>query len=143
MTGSEPMAEHLSEHTFLRAFSINDQPAEEIIDRALLRELELKAGVVLGPLQLKSGTVKQVESIVRNTRREALERAILELPYTERMVFCMHDGDGYDHARIASTLGISELESQHGLHQARLRIRHIVAAERARELADLAQERAA
>jgi DNA-directed RNA polymerase specialized sigma24 family protein len=42
------------------------------------------------------------------------------------MIFCMHDGDAYDHARIARTLGISEDESRQGLHQARLRIRELV-----------------
>jgi DNA-directed RNA polymerase specialized sigma24 family protein len=50
----------------------------------------------------------------------------MQLPHTERMIFCMHDGDGYDHARIARTLGIGEDESRHGLHQARLRIRELV-----------------
>jgi len=48
------------------------------------------------------------------------------LPHTERMIFCMHDGDAYDHARIARTLGISEADSRQGLHQARLRIRELV-----------------
>jgi DNA-directed RNA polymerase specialized sigma24 family protein len=42
------------------------------------------------------------------------------------MIFCMHDGDGYDHARIARTLNIGEEESRRGLHQARLRIRELV-----------------
>ena len=67
----------------------------------------------------------------RNTKRTELERAIMQLPHTERMIFCMHDGDGYDHARIARTLGISEDESRHGLHQARLRIRELVSSKAA------------
>jgi DNA-directed RNA polymerase specialized sigma24 family protein len=68
----------------------------------------------------------EVSNVRRNTLRVELERAIVQLPYTERMIFCMHDGDAYDHARIARTLGISESESRHGLHQARLRIRELV-----------------
>jgi RNA polymerase sigma-70 factor, ECF subfamily len=126
MTDSEPMAEHVSERTFLRAFSLSDRPGEEIIDRALLRELQNEASVTMGPLQLECATVYAVSSVRRNTKREELERAITQLPHTERMIFCMHDGDAYDHARIARTLGITENDSRQGLHQARLRIRELV-----------------
>ena len=126
MTDSEPLAEDISERTFLRAFSINDQPDEEMIDRALLRELQSEDSVSLKPLELQCAMVEEVCSVRRNTKRVDLERAIMQLPHTERMIFCMHDGDAYDHARIARTLGITEDESQRGLHQARLRIREIV-----------------
>jgi DNA-directed RNA polymerase specialized sigma24 family protein len=51
------------------------------------------------------------------------------------MIFCMHDGDAYDHARIARTLDITEAESRDGLHQARLRIRELVNATPARMVA--------
>jgi RNA polymerase sigma-70 factor, ECF subfamily len=126
MTDSEPMAEQVSESTFLRAFSVQDQPSDEQIDHALLRELQKEASVTLGPLQLQCDMACQVSGVRRNTRRVELERAIVQLPYTERMIFCMHDGDAYGHVRIARTLGISENESRHGLHQARLRIRELV-----------------
>jgi RNA polymerase sigma-70 factor, ECF subfamily len=126
MTESEPMAEHISECTFLRAFSVHDQPSDEQIDQALVRELQKEASVTLEPLQLHCATVREVSSVRRNTRRVELELALVQLPHTERMIFCMHDGDGYDHARIARTLGISENESRLGLHQARLRIRELV-----------------
>jgi RNA polymerase sigma-70 factor, ECF subfamily len=126
MTDSEPLAEHVSERTFLRAFRIHDQPSDEQIDQALLRELQKEASVVLEPLQLQCNMAREVSNVRRNTLRVELERAIVQLPYTERMIFCMHDGDGYDHARIARTLGISENESRQGLHQARLRIRELV-----------------
>ena len=39
-----------------------------------------------------------------------------------------HDVEAYDHSRIARTLGVSEQESQFGLHQARLRLRQLLAA---------------
>ncbi len=120
------MAEHVSEQTFVRAFSLSDRPGEEVIDRALLRELRNEASVQMGPLELQCAPVLEMSCVRRNTKRVELERAIIQLPYTERMIFCMHDGDAYDHARIARTLGISENESRHGLHQARLRIRELV-----------------
>jgi DNA-directed RNA polymerase specialized sigma24 family protein len=131
MTDSEPMAEHVSERTFLRAFSLSDRPGEEMIDRALLRELQNEASVALEPLQLQCAVVSEVSGVRRNTLRVELERAITQLPHTERIIFCMHDGDAYDHARIARTLGISENDSRQGLHQARLRIRELVSSKAA------------
>jgi DNA-directed RNA polymerase specialized sigma24 family protein len=126
MTDSEMGAEKLCERTFLRAFSLSDRPGEEMIDRALVRELQNEESVSMDSLQLQCATVHEVSSIRRNTKRVDLERAIVQLPHTERMIFCMHDGDAYDHARIARTLGISEDDSRRGLHQARLRIRELV-----------------
>jgi DNA-directed RNA polymerase specialized sigma24 family protein len=126
MTDNEPMAEEISERAFLRAFSLSDQPDEEMIDRALLRELQAEESVSMDPLQLRCAVVNRVSSVRRNTKRVDLERAIMQLPHTERMIFCMHDGDAYDHARIARTLGITENDSRQGLHQARLRIRELV-----------------
>jgi len=126
MTDSEPLAEQVLERTFLRAFSIAERPSDETIDRALIRELQSEKSVSLEPLQLRCAVVNEVNSVRRNTRRVELERAIVQLPHTERMIFCMHDGDAYDHARIARTLGITEEESRNGLHQARMRIREIV-----------------
>ncbi len=129
------MAEIVSEQTFLRAFSLSDRPGEETIDRALLRELQNEASVTLGPLELECATVHEVGSVRGNTKRVELENAILQLPHTERMIFCMHDGDAYDHARIARTLGITENDSRRGLHQARLRIRELVSSKAAKAAA--------
>jgi len=134
MTDSEPRAEQIMERTFVRAFSIFDQPTEVQIDKALLRELK-KEQITLGPLQLSCAVAHEVSGVRHSTRRVDLENALVQLPYTERMIFCMHDGDGYDHARIARTLGISEEESCRGLHQARLRIRELVSSVRAEMLA--------
>jgi RNA polymerase sigma-70 factor (ECF subfamily) len=135
MTDSEPLAEEISERTFVRAFSLSARPDPEMIDRALLRELQSEESVQMVPLQLECAPVVEVSNVRRNTMRVDLERAIVQLPHTERMIFCMHDGDGYDHARIARTLGISEKESQLGLHQARLRIRELVSADAKRNVA--------
>jgi DNA-directed RNA polymerase specialized sigma24 family protein len=43
------------------------------------------------------------------------------------MIFLLHDVEAYDHARISRTLGVSEQESQLGLHQARLCLRQLLA----------------
>jgi RNA polymerase sigma-70 factor (ECF subfamily) len=135
MTDSEPVAEQLTERTFVRAFSIHNQPTDEQIDNALLRELKKEASVSFEPPQLRCAPASEVSSVRHNTRRVDLECALVQLPHTERMIFCMHDGDGYDHARIARTLGISEDDSRQGLHQARLRIRELVSVMRSQKLA--------
>lgn len=125
MTDNELAAETILENTFLRAFSMTDSPSAEMLDRALLRELREETAI--GHLTLRSTEVNTVRSIRNNTKRVHLERAIVALPATERMIFCMHDGEGYSHSRIARTLGITDDQSIYGLHQARLQIRELVA----------------
>jgi RNA polymerase sigma-70 factor (ECF subfamily) len=124
MTDNELRAEDLLRRVFLRAFSRSDKPTDEIIDRALISEL--RRLMPLGVLTLDSGTVSEVRSVRYNTLRVHLERAVVQLPPTERLVYCMHDGEGYSHQRVARNLGISEVDSQIALHQARLRIRELV-----------------
>jgi RNA polymerase sigma-70 factor (ECF subfamily) len=60
-------------------------------------------------------------------KRVHLEEAVTQLPPTERAIFLMHDVEGYDHARIGRTIGLSAEESRTGLHQARLRLRELLA----------------
>src|SRR6266496_662275 len=62
MTDSEPVAEHITERTFVRAFSIFDQPTEEQIDKALLRELKKEAQVTMEPLQLRCAVASELSS---------------------------------------------------------------------------------
>ena len=57
-----------------------------------------------------------------------LHSAIDALSEKLRPVFLMHDVEGYNHARIAKLIGLSENESRNGLHQARLRMRELLAA---------------
>jgi RNA polymerase sigma-70 factor, ECF subfamily len=52
----------------------------------------------------------------------------VQLPVTERLIFLLHDVESYEHSRIAKLIGISESESVYGLHQARLRMRELLAA---------------
>ena len=125
MTDNELAAEETLGRVFLRAFSMTDAPTEEMLDRALLSEL--RESVAIGSLTLNVADATAELGIRHNVKRVYLERAIVELPATERMIFCMHDGEGYAHSRIARTLGISETQSITGLHQARLRVRELVA----------------
>lgn len=125
MTDNELAAEELMRNTFLRAFASHVEPSAEILDRALLTEL--RELMPVGVLTLEEGICTETPSIRRNILRVHLERAVVQLPATERMIFLMHDVEGYQHERIARTLGLEESESIQGLHQARLRLRNLLA----------------
>jgi DNA-directed RNA polymerase specialized sigma24 family protein len=112
-------------HTFCRAFAKGDTPTAEEIDRCLISDL--REYMPLGALTLDCAPCERVLWVRRNTLRVDLERAVVQLPNTERMIFLMHDVESYDHARIARTLGLTDEESRIGLHQARLRMRELLA----------------
>ena len=125
MTDNELEAEQMLAATFVRAFAEGANPSEEDIDHAfiaLVREQQL-----IGFLTLNCKEATETLNVRSNTKRVHLERAVVQLPATEKLIYLMHDGEAYGHARIARTLGISEQESKLGLHQARLRIRELVA----------------
>jgi len=126
MTDNELAAEELTVNTFCRAFALSPDPDAESVDRALVAEL--RELMPLGSLTLQCAACSQVVGLRRNTKRVELERAVVQLPATERMVFLFHDVERYEHARISRILGLSEQESAYGLHQARLRVREILAA---------------
>lgn len=56
-----------------------------------------------------------------------LERAITALPRQSRLVFWLHDVEGYRHREIAEMLGIATGTSKAHLHRARLRLREELA----------------
>jgi RNA polymerase sigma-70 factor (ECF subfamily) len=124
MTGNELTAEQLSTNTFLRAFVSLAYPTTDQIDRAFLTEV--REFIAVGTLTL-SCVAAPGTSVYGNVKRIHLEQAVLALPATERMIFLFHDVEGYEHSRIARLLGISEKESRHGLHQARLQVRSLIA----------------
>ncbi|MBI4466161.1 MAG: sigma-70 family RNA polymerase sigma factor [Acidobacteria bacterium] len=58
--------------------------------------------------------------------RLTLEQAIAELPQGYRLVFVLHDVEGYEHNEIAQMLGCSVGNSKSQLHKARLRLRDLL-----------------
>jgi RNA polymerase sigma-70 factor (ECF subfamily) len=125
MTDHELAAEELMRLTFCRGFAHSSEPTAEALDVALITEL--REQMPIGALTLDEGICCDAPSVRRNTMRIYLECAVIQLPPTERMIFLLHDVEGYDHARIVRTLGVSEDESRIGLHQARLRLRNLLA----------------
>lgn len=125
MTGNELMAEDLTTNTFLRIFSGAQTTTADHIDRAFLSEVRELCAV--GTLTLHPSLEPDAPRIYGNIKRIHLEHAVLELPATEKLVFLLHDVEGYSHQKIARLIGMTEEECQLALHQARLRIRQLVA----------------
>jgi len=65
--------------------------------------------------------------------RLALERAVADLPAGYRLIFILHDVEGYEHNEIASMLECSIGNSKSQLHKARLRLRDALRAESTKE----------
>ena len=55
--------------------------------------------------------------------RVAIERAVAKLPDGYRLVFVLHDIEGYEHHEIAELLGCSIGNTKSQLHKARIKIR--------------------
>ena len=123
MTDNELAAEQMAANVFVRAFSTSASPKAEHIDQAFLDVA--REYTAIGDLTLNS-TAAQAKTIRGNVKRVHLERAVVQLPATEKLVFLLHDVEGYDHLRIARLLGIDEKGSQYALHQARVEIRSLV-----------------
>jgi len=58
--------------------------------------------------------------------RLALERAIEKLPPGYKIIFILHDIEGYEHNEIADLLGCSIGNSKSQLHKARMRLRELL-----------------
>ena len=133
MTGDETLARDFTQDTFVRAFArIGDFRGES----ALATWLQAIAGnVILNGLR----KVRRIHSRevgvdvlpdVPVTQREAepdlkhrLHAAIAALPDGYRMVFVMHDVEGYTHEEIAASLGIQPGTSKAQLSRARGKLR--------------------
>ena len=124
-TDNEMTAEEICGRVFCRAFATKREATAETIDAELVTVL--RETNPIGNLTLDNQQVCEERSSLReNVKRVALERAVVSLPLTERLVFLLHDVEGYSHERTAQTLGISADESVFGLHQARIAIRQAI-----------------
>lgn len=133
MSGDETMARDFTQDTFIRAFG---RLAEFRRESSLATWLHaIATSVILNGLK----KVKRIRSReqagdtlpdVPVTRRESepdlklrLATAIDALPDGYRMVFVMHDVEGYTHDEIGAALGIQQGTSKAQLFRARARLR--------------------
>lgn len=137
MTGDDTLAQDCTQDTFVRVF---DRLGEFRGDAALSTWIHAVAtSVILNALR----TVKRLRG--REVPEEAaaevghtphhgepllksrLEDAIGRLPHKLRMVFVMHDVEGYTHEEIGSALGVPVGTSKAQLFRARARLREALA----------------
>jgi RNA polymerase sigma-70 factor (ECF subfamily) len=124
MTDNEVTAEEVSSRVFSRAFSSRGKLDAATIDRYLISELREIAPIGIVTLDVPA---KAAKGVAGNTKRINMERAVVQIPPTERMAFLLHDVEGYDHAQIAKTLGISANESKQAVFQAKILVRKLIA----------------
>jgi RNA polymerase sigma-70 factor (ECF subfamily) len=152
MTGNVAQAEDLTQEAFLQLFrKVGTFRGESAFSTWLHR---LAVNVVLMQLRkkglpeisLEEAMEPQPEGPARDfgerdrvlsgsIDRVALERAIRNLPPGYRLVFVLHDVEGYEHNEIAGMIGCSVGNSKSQLHKARLKLRDMVAPDRTRRRA--------
>jgi RNA polymerase sigma-70 factor (ECF subfamily) len=125
MTGNELAAEDLMGDAFRAAFLESDSPTTAEVDRVLVAELRKTFDIPSFTLDCTLCT--GIRNVRKNVLRTDLEIAVFALPATEKLIFLMHDLEGYDHDHVARLIGITERESRLALHQARLRLRELLA----------------
>jgi RNA polymerase sigma-70 factor, ECF subfamily len=76
------------------------------------------------------GHVASAGPVLGTLDRLDLDRAIAELPDGARLVFVLHDVEGFEHREIADMLGVSDGTSKSQLHRARMRLRSLLAGHR-------------
>ena len=148
MTANTAEAEDLAQEAFLQLFrKIGTFRGESAFSTWLHR---MAVNVVLMRLRKKGLPVVPLEDTLE-TEEEApkkelgapdavlagsidrlqLERAIAALPPGYRMIFVLHDVEGYEHNEIAGIAGCSIGNSKSQLHKARMKLREILKTSRA------------
>ena len=133
MAGDETLARDFTQDTFVRAF---DRLADFRGDASLATWLHTVATSVIlnGLKKVRRIRAREIDGDVLPdaavTRREAepdlklkLALAIDALPDGYRMVFVMHDVEGYTHEEIGTALGVQPGTSKAQLFRARARLR--------------------
>jgi RNA polymerase sigma-70 factor (ECF subfamily) len=143
MTANTAAAEDLTQEAFLQLFrKIGTFRGESAFSTWLHR---MAVNVVLMQLRKKGLPVVPLEDTLETEEeshrkepgaedlvlegsidRMVLKRAIEELPPGYRMIFVLHDVEGYEHNEIAGIVGCSIGNSKSQLHKARLRMRELL-----------------
>ncbi|MDE3105594.1 MAG: sigma-70 family RNA polymerase sigma factor [Acidobacteriota bacterium] len=144
MLGNVTEAEDMTQEAFLHLFrKINSFRGESAFSTWMHR---LTVNLVLMHLRKKGLTLISLEETMNpsdedSIRRDygsqdpllagavdrlTLERAVAQLPPGYRMVFLLHDVEGFEHNEIAEMLECSTGNSKSQLHKARLKLREIL-----------------
>jgi RNA polymerase sigma-70 factor (ECF subfamily) len=148
MTANTAAAEDLTQEAFLQLFrKIGTFRGESAFSTWLHR---MAVNVVLMQLRKKGLPVvpleENIETEEESPRKELggddprlagsidrmqLQRSIESLPPGYRMIFLLHDVEGYEHNEIAAMVGCSIGNSKSQLHKARMKLREILRTSRA------------
>jgi RNA polymerase sigma-70 factor, ECF subfamily len=148
MTANTAAAEDLTQEAFLQLYrKIGTFRGESAFSTWLHR---MAVNVVLMQLRKKSLPVVPLEDTIETEEetpkkelgaldpaltgsldRLQLRRAVEDLPPGYRMIFLLHDVEGYEHNEIASMVGCSIGNSKSQLHKARMKLRDILKTSRA------------
>lgn len=109
----------------MRALAFSGFADTEQVDQAFLAEVSEVSPVEAPALDVAAAPGRN--RIDSNIKQVHIERAVAQLPATERLIFLLHDVNGYDQMRISRLLGFSKDQVLVGLHRARVRIRELVA----------------
>jgi len=152
MTANTAAAEDLTQEAFLQLFrKIATFRGESAFSTWLHR---MAVNVVLMQLRKKGLPVVPLEDTM-DTEEEAprkelggldpalagsldrlqLQRAVEGLPPGYRMIFLLHDVEGYEHNEIAGMVGCSIGNSKSQLHKARMKLRELLKTSRAEKAA--------
>jgi RNA polymerase sigma-70 factor (ECF subfamily) len=133
LTGDEALAEDLTQETFVRAFDRLDEFRGDSRLSTWLHTVATRT-VLSGLRKVRrlrgreSTELERVPEAPAPGRRDAelrllLDEAIAALPEDMRLVFLMHDVEGFKHREIAAGLEITEGTSKSRLHRARAWLR--------------------
>ena len=144
MTANTAEAEDLAQEAFLQLYrKIATFRGESAFSTWLHR---LSVNVVLMHLRKKSLPVVSLEETTQGTEEDSpkkdfgaedlalagsidrmqLQRAVDSLPPGYRMIFVLHDVEGYEHNEIAKIAGCSIGNSKSQLHKARMKLRDLL-----------------
>jgi RNA polymerase sigma-70 factor (ECF subfamily) len=148
MSGNVEAAEDLTQEAFLQLYrkiaSFRGESAfstwlHRITVNVVLMHLrkkvlpEISLEEILEPIE-DGGTQKELGSedqvLAGSIDRVIIERAVESLPPGCRMIFVLHDLEGYEHNEIAEMLGCSIGNSKSQLFKARVKLRTLLKVER-------------
>ena len=144
MTGNTAEAEDLTQEVFLQMFrkisTFRGEAAFSTWVHRLTVNMVLmrlrKKGLVTASLEAPSG--RDTENVSRyepgavdpvmagSVDRLNLEKAMQALPTGYRLIFQLHDVEGYEHQEISDMIGCSVGNSKSQLHKARMKLRELL-----------------
>ena len=126
MVSNTAEAEDLTQEAFLQLFrKIATFRGESAFSTWLHR---LAVNVVLMRLRKKTGSETSLEELTEpDEETDRPQRAIDQLPAGYKLMFMLHDVQGYEHNEIAEIMGCSIGNSKSQLHKARRRLRELLA----------------